>query len=92
MLAGIGGRTIEEAQNNMTYSEVVRWQHYRNKRGGFNIALRLERSAALLATLFYNRHYKTTADMYDFMPYEERPEQSAPTFDEVRKAWGEDGD
>lgn len=74
VLAGIGGRTIAEAQERVSFAEFQSWIRYRQKRGSFNIGMRVERGAALLAALFANSktkngNYKT----YDFAPHDEEP-------------------
>lgn len=74
VLSGIGGSTIAEAQERLSYSEFISWIKYRNKRGSLNVGMRVERGAALLSTLYANsksKHggYKIT----DFMPHEEEP-------------------
>lgn len=75
MLCGIGGRTIEEAQHRLSYDEFLSWVAYRRKRGSLNIGMRVERAAALLATLFANVNSKEGGyKIYDFMPHDEEPE------------------
>ena len=74
-MCGIGGRTIAEAQQRISYPEFVRWAQYRSKRGSLNQGLRIERGSALLATLFANAHSKEGGyKIYDFMPHDEEPE------------------
>jgi len=85
VLAGIGGRTIAEAQERISFQEFQSWIKYRHKRGSFNIGMRVERGAALLAALFANSkskngNYKIT----DFMPNEE--EQAIP-LDQAMDDW-----
>lgn len=74
VLAGVGGRTIAEAQERISFSEFQQWIKYRKKRGSLNIGMRVERGAALLATLFANSKSKNGGyRLYDFMPHEEEP-------------------
>ena len=74
-MCGIGGRTIAEAQQRISYPEFVRWAQYRSKRGSLHTGMRVERAAALLATLFANAHSKEGGyKIYDFMPHDEEPE------------------
>lgn len=68
----------------MTYSEARRWMLYRIKRGGFNQSLRVEKAAALLASLYSQVHSKSPPSIYDFMPHEEEPEI---TLDEAMRSW-----
>lgn len=42
MLAGIGGRTIEEAKERLSYAEVLDWIEYRRQYGPLNLGYRLE--------------------------------------------------
>ena len=53
---GIGGRTIAEAKLRISFPEFKAWAAYRNKRGSLHPGMRTERGAALLATLYANRH------------------------------------
>lgn len=48
MLAGVGGRTIAEAKQNLTYREFRDWVAYRDKYGHFDINRRLERGIAMI--------------------------------------------
>lgn len=45
---GIGGRTIAEAQQNMSLVEARQWAQYRLRHGGLNTAERVEQAAALI--------------------------------------------
>jgi len=75
VLCGIGGRTIEEAQRRLSYNEFLSWVAYRRKRGSLHTGMRVERTGALLATLFANAHSKEGGyKIYDFMPHDEEPE------------------
>lgn len=60
---GIGGSTIREAQENMEYSEFLQWVAYRNVRGPLNLALRIDRAAALVAAPTYR------TEMGKLMPF-----------------------
>lgn len=83
--AGIGGRTIAEAQRQLTYGEFLTWMKYRQKRGSLNIGMRVERGAALLATLYANSKSKAGSyTLYDFMPHAEEPET---TIEEAMASW-----
>lgn len=53
---GIGGKTIEEVQRNLSVPEVMKWLAYRQKRGTLNWGMRIERGAALLASIYVNAH------------------------------------
>lgn len=87
-MCGIGGRTIAEAQQRISYPEFVRWAQYRAKRGSLNLGLRVERGSALLATMYANAHRDKHAPPYelcDFAPYHDRPEA---TLEEAMASWG----
>ena len=49
VLNGIGGRTIEEAKRNMSYSEAQVWMAYREQTGVLNVGQRVEVSSAAVA-------------------------------------------
>jgi hypothetical protein len=74
VLNGVGGSTIQEAQSRVSYDEFQSWAAYRRKRGSFNIGMRIERGAALLATMYVNKNSKHGGyKLYDFMPHETEP-------------------
>lgn len=83
MLNGIGGRTIAEAQQNMSMVEARQWAQYIKRHGGLNIAERAEQAAALIcatgAQLMGNKKVKVD----DFIPNRESD-------DELRLATPED--
>lgn len=85
MLCGIGGRTIAEAQQRLSYTEFFSWLKYRRKRGSLNLGMRIERSSALLAALYANSKSKNGGHkIYDFMPHEDEP---AVSLDEAMNTW-----
>lgn len=49
MLAGIGGATIAEAKERLTYEEVITWCEYISKHGPLDLYGRLEYGFALVA-------------------------------------------
>ena len=74
---GIGGHTIAQAKDALSYPEFLTWVKFRNKRGSLHTGMRVERGAALLATLYANSHSKDSGyTVYDFMPHEDEPEMS----------------
>lgn len=76
-MCGIGGRTIAQAQQNLSYGEFLAWRRYRIKRGSLNLGMRVERGSALLATLYANANSKMGGySVYDFMPHDSEPELS----------------
>lgn len=71
---GIGGRTIAEAQANLSHSEFLVWMKYRQKRGSLNLGMRIERGSALLATLYANSKSKNGGyQLHDFAPHHDQP-------------------
>lgn len=80
---GIGGRTIAEAQQNMSLVEARQWAQYIKRHGGLNIAERVEQAAALIcstgAQMVGNKNMKVA----DFIPNRESD-------DELRIATPED--
>lgn len=87
-MCGVGGRTIAEAQNRISYSEFCRWAAYRRKRGSLNNGLRVERGAALLATLYANSHrgkHDGAYQLHDFAPHHDAPEI---TLEQAMASWG----
>lgn len=85
MMNGIGGRTIAEAQQNMSMVEARQWADYIRRRGGLNIAERVEQAAALIcstgARLMGNKNTKIS----DFIP-----NRTAGEDDELRYATPQD--
>ncbi|KTT57394.1 hypothetical protein NS337_00675 [Pseudomonas oryzihabitans] len=69
MLHGIGGRTILEAKNRLTYAEAMDWYVYLRRRGSLNLGNRLEHGFAMLATVL-TRIHGGEVEMEAFMPYE----------------------
>lgn len=83
VLNGIGGRTIAEAQERMTYAEAYSWYLYIRKHGSLNIGSRLEYGFALIAKQI-NRALGGKAEITDFMPHFE---PVAPSLDEAVESW-----
>lgn len=75
MMNGIGGRTIAEAQQNMSLVEARHWAKYMQRHGGLNIAERIEQAAALIcatgAQLMGNKKVKVN----DFIPNRESDDE-----------------
>lgn len=85
MLHGIGGRTIEEAKENLTHMEVQQWAAYIRKRGSLNIGRRLEWGFAIIAQLLNNAHFKEKRSNRDFMPHEH--EEAPIALDQAMREW-----
>ena len=86
MLCGVGGRTVAEAKENVSYGEFCSWLQYRNKRGSLNTGWRTEYGFGLLATLIVNALKKDgkKAEIYDFAPHADRPDVE----DELMRLFG----
>lgn len=85
MLCGIGGRTIAEAQESVSYSEFQRWVRYRAKRGSLNVGMRVEHAGAMLAAMYANAHSKDGGfKLTDFAPYHDQP---AMSLEAAMKEW-----
>lgn len=87
-MCGIGGRTIAEAQQRMSYPEFARWVAYRRKRGPLNLGLRVDRGAAVLAQLYAPTKYKREGGgrfrLSDFMPW---ADEQPVSLDEAMAEW-----
>lgn len=72
----------------MSYREFLSWAKYRSTRGSLNLGLRIERGAALLATLFANANSKRGGyKLSDFMPHEITQPEQPITIEEAMKEW-----
>ncbi|MFJ3153746.1 hypothetical protein ACIPIX_06340 [Pseudomonas protegens] len=71
MLNGVGGRTIVEAKERMTYQEALAWGRYIDRYGSLHTGRRLEAGSALVA-LQTHRLGGGMAELLDFMPHELR--------------------
>lgn len=82
---GIGGRTIAEAQERMSYDEFTRWVAYRNQRGSLHPGMRIEHGAALVSSILANVHSKNGGHkLTDFMPHADEPQVS---LEEAMQSW-----
>lgn len=68
MLAGVGGRTVADAKERLTYQEALRWMAYVKKRGRPNIGLRVEEMGAYIVQAIY-RAQGGKCDAESFMPH-----------------------
>ena len=85
MLAGIGGRTIAEAQERLSYAEFLSWKAFREKRGELHFGLRLDRNIGLFLAMYANTHSKNGGySRFDFSPFEDEPEL---TLEEAMETW-----
>jgi hypothetical protein len=71
-LCGIGGKTVEEAKQNISYAEFVDWCRYRAKWGSLNLGMRVDRAVAHAMRLYFNAHSKTANLKHpDLSPFDE---------------------
>lgn len=85
VLNGIGGRTIAEAQERISYPEFLQWVTYRRKRGTLNLGMRVEHGSALLAALYANSKSKNGGHkVIDFMPHQE---EAPISLDDAMEKW-----
>ncbi|MBW5800059.1 phage tail assembly protein T [Halomonas elongata] len=88
-MCGIGGRTIAEAQQRLSYTEFRQWVAFRNKRGSLHWGMRSERDTAMLATLYANHHRNPHAPPHaisDFMLHD-RESEGAISLEEAMEKW-----
>lgn len=84
VLAGIGGKSIAEAQNSLTFSEVLMWSAYRAKRGSLNVGRRVEQALGNLMAHYTRFHVKEpdSVDALAFMPHEDYVSDSELSLEE----------
>ena len=71
VLHGVGGATIEQAKQQMTYAEFQDWVKFRNMRGSLFTGNRLESGFALMAYMI-SRATGNKHEIVDFMPHADR--------------------
>jgi hypothetical protein len=75
VLNGVGGRTIEEAKERLSYVEAQQWAAYMQRRGSLNVGTRLEWGFALIAAAI-NNGLGGNATQRQFMPHADEAEGS----------------
>lgn len=83
MLAGVGGRTIAEAKQRISYAEAQDWAEFIRRRGSLHVGLRLEQGFAMLRAAI-NNALGGSATMRDYMPHFDEPETDLET---AMKEW-----
>ena len=91
VLHGVGGCTILEAKERLTYAEAMDWYAYIRRRGSLNLGNRLEHGFAMLATVL-SRIHGGEVEMEAFMPYEsalaqEQDDWSSISVERARELW-----
>jgi hypothetical protein len=69
VLAGVGGFTVEEAKTRVSQSEWVDWLAYRQKRGSFNLGMRIEEGFSLLAWMIQKTVGNDNVEPDTYMPH-----------------------
>lgn len=80
MLNGVGGRTIEEAKERMSYVEAQQWSAYLARRGSLHVGTRLEWGFALIAAAI-NNALGGKATQADYMPHARADQEPASIVD-----------
>ncbi len=85
VMNGVGGCTIAEAKDRISYAEYLQWARYRNKRGSLHPGMRVEEGAALVASILANVNSKRGGfKITDFMAH---AEEQPMTLDEAMDQW-----
>ncbi|MBF9841353.1 phage tail protein [Enterobacter hormaechei] len=95
VLNGIGGRTIAEAKERLSFREFQQWVQYRQKYGNLNPMMRTEWGAALVSSVLanVNRTKNTPAfSIADFAPHIAAVEREAANepikLEDAMRTWG----
>lgn len=83
VLNGVGGHTLAELRQKLSYAELLSWAAYRDKHGSLNPMQRQEQMGAIIA-LQVNRLSGGEAMLIDFMPHAERP---AISLEQAMEEW-----
>lgn len=84
VLHGIGGHSIAEARERLSYAEVVHWAAYRNKYGSLHTGMRLELEVGQLRAQVASA-LGGKVNVYDFLPHVPKPEPAALTPEHVMR-------
>lgn len=66
---GIGGRTVAEAKESLSYQEAHDWMIYRAETGSLNVLLRIENLLAHMLSTTINIHSKKKVKASEFLPF-----------------------
>lgn len=69
----MGGRTVYEAKQNLSFKEAKLWFAYASRFGSLNIARRLEQELASIKLMLSRKLGNHDSDIWDFMQHEEAP-------------------
>jgi len=82
VLAGVAGRTIEEAREHMPVEEIPIWQAYIAKNGPLAIQRRLEYTAAQIAMILANQNRDPKSQPLEFERFLLWQKSDLPDLDE----------
>lgn len=86
---GIGGTTIAEAQDTLSWDEFLMWAAYRGKRGSLNAGFRTEVAVARLCAVFANyQRTKQTDKMFHLEDFAPHMDQREITIEELAAQMG----
>lgn len=83
MLNGVGGRTIEEAKERMSFVEAQQWSAYLARRGSLHMGTRLEWGFALIAAAI-NNAMGGQRSQAEFMPHLHADQEPASIADAMK--------
>lgn len=83
MLCGVGGRTVAEAKQRISYDEFLMWMAYRRRYGPLTAARRIETSLAML--MLQNNGGK--AKLADFLPFSTPEPEREIDLETAKREW-----
>lgn len=86
MSCGIGGRTIAEAQQNLSWGEYLSWCAYRAKYGSLHIGMRVDRAVARALANYMSGNSRQQFSVVDFSPFDKAIEDSKPLDQKIDEA------
>lgn len=87
MLAGIGGKTIAEAKERISYPEFLEWVAFRKKHGPLCMQLRVERLAAAQMFQFSRANSKSQSQTVDDFMLWSRKEDQEVSLEQAMEEW-----
>lgn len=79
----IGGMTVEELKERMSYDEFLGWSAYIRKNGALNPGLRMEWCAALISHMLALVNGNKKSKIADYLPNRMPPEEEFATIGDV---------
>lgn len=84
---GIGGRTIQEAQETMTYPEFLVWCKFRRKRGSLHTGMRVEEGIARWMSFWANTKQKEGSQKLHLQDFAPHMDPRIITIEEAMGSW-----